>query len=314
MAELISTLEAPVYVERVALCDSKHIMQARRAVKKALQLQNQGAGFTMIEILSPCPTILKMEPTVARNWVGETLMKQFPLGVYRDRKPELTPVEVPQKGVAELLGITGKKTAEDEHSARRQRAQAKTIKVAGFGGQGVLLLGQLLAEMGMREHMEVSWLPSYGPEMRSGSAHCHVTLAHDRIGSPLISQPEVLVAMNEPSLRKFGPQVKTGGVILYNGRSLPENLKFEGVTVDCVPANEIADEIGSPKVANVVMLGAVLEASDCLPFTTAQQVLSGMVKNPKLAEMNERALAAGRNYVDTEILVGAVAGPDGCGD
>ncbi len=77
------------------------------------------------------------------------------------------------------------------------------MKLAGFGGQGILLMGQLLAEMGLREHMEVSWLPSYGPEMRSGSAHCHVMLSHDRIGSPLISQPEVLVAMNELSLRKF---------------------------------------------------------------------------------------------------------------
>jgi Pyruvate/2-oxoacid:ferredoxin oxidoreductase gamma subunit len=108
--------------------------------------------------------------------------------------------------------------------------------------------------------------------------------------------------------------VKTGGIILYNGRTLPEGLHYEGVTVDCVPANEIADQIGSAKVANVVMLGALLEATDCLPFTAARDVLSGMVKNPKLAEMNERALEAGRNHVDTEILVGAVAGPDGCGE
>jgi 2-oxoisovalerate ferredoxin oxidoreductase beta subunit len=314
MAELISTLEAPVYVERVALSDSKHIMQARRAVKKALELQKQGAGFSMVEILSPCPTILKMEPTVARHWVADVLTKQFPLGVFRDRAPEMVAVEVPQRDVAELLGITGKEAAEEERHERRQLARPKTIKVAGFGGQGVLLLGQLIAEMGLHEHMEVSWLPSYGPEMRSGSAHCHVILSHERIGSPLISQPEVLVAMNEPSLRKFGPQVKAGGVILYNERSLPEDLKFEGVTVDCVPANEIADEIGSPKVANMVMMGAFLEATDCLPFTTAQDVLSGLVKNPKLAEMNERALGAGRDYLDSEILVGAVAGPDGCGE
>ena len=148
----------------------------------------------------------------------------------------------------------------------------------------------------------------------SGSAHCHVTLSHERIGAPLISHPEVLVAMNEPSLRKFGPQVKAGGVILYNGRSLPEDLKFEGVSVDCVPANEIANQLGSSKVANVVMLGAVLEATDCLPFTTAQAVLSGLANNPKLAEMNEEALEAGRNYMDTEVLVGALAGPDGCGE
>jgi 2-oxoisovalerate ferredoxin oxidoreductase beta subunit len=313
MAELISTLEAPVYVERVALCDAKHILQARKAVKKALELQKQGAGFTMIEILSPCPTILNMDPVVARRWVGESLAKQFPLGVFRDRRPEFVPVEVPQKSVAELLGIGGPRAAK-ELGARRHHTRARTIKVAGFGGQGVLLLGQLIAEMGMREQMEVSWLPSYGPEMRSGSAHCHVILSHERIGSPLVAEPEVLVAMNEPSLRKFGAQVKSGGVIFYNGRSLPEDLKFEGAMVACVPATGIADQIGSAKVANMVMLGALLEATECLPFSTAEAVLSGLVKHPKLAELNAKALEAGRNYLDSEVLAGAVAGPDGCGE
>jgi 2-oxoisovalerate ferredoxin oxidoreductase beta subunit len=313
MAELISSLEAPVYVERVALCGSKHIMQARKAVKKALELQKQGAGFTMIEILSPCPTILKMEPTVARRWVGETLTKQFPLGVFRDRRPEFVPVEVPQKSVAELLGITERKVQEG-HDVQGQHTRPITLKAAGFGGQGVLLLGQLIAEMGMREQMEVSWLPSYGPEMRSGSAHCHVTLSHQRIGTPLVSRPDALVAMNEPSLRKFGATVRDGGVLLYNGRALPEDLGYPGVTVACIPANEIANQIGSAKVANVVMMGALLEATGCLPFTTALEVLSGLVKNQKLAEMNEKALEAGRNYVISEILVGAVAGPDGCGE
>jgi 2-oxoisovalerate ferredoxin oxidoreductase beta subunit len=314
MAELISTLEAPVYVERVAITDSKHIMQARKAVKKALELQKQSAGFTMVEILSPCPTILKMEPTQARHWIAETLSKQFPLGVFRDHKQDFAPVLVPQKSVAELLGVDGKQLSEAKCHPRRQHTGARTFKVAGFGGQGILLLGQLIVEMGMREQMEVSWLPSYGPEMRSGSAHCDVTLSHQRIGTPLVSQPDVLVAMNEPSLRKFGAQVKTGGLLLYNERSLPEDLKFEDVTVACVPANEIADQIGSAKVANVVMLGALLEATDCLPFTTARKVLRTVVKNQKLGEMNETALEAGRNYLDTEILVGAVAGPDGCGE
>jgi 2-oxoisovalerate ferredoxin oxidoreductase beta subunit len=311
MAELIATLEAPVYIERVALCDSKHILQARKAVKKALQLQKQSAGFTMVEILSPCPTILKMEPTVARHWVAETLTKHFPLGVYRDRKNDFKPVPVPQKNVAELLGIDGKRLTKEERDAKREHTRAKTLKIAGFGGQGVLLLGQLIAEMGMREHMEVSWLPSYGPEMRSGSAHCHVTLSHERIGSPLVSHPEVLVAINEPSLRKFGPQVKTGGVLLYNGRKLPEDLNFEGLTVACIPANEIADDIGSAKVANIVMMGALLEATDCLPFTTAREVLSGLVKNPKLAAMNEKAFEIGRKYLDCQVAVGTTIGQNG---
>lgn len=314
MCEMLSALEAPAYIERVALSDAKHILHARKAVKKALELQMQHAGFSMVEILSPCPTILKMEPTVARHWVGEVLSQHFPLGVYRDRKPEFVPVDVPQKPLPELLGIGGGKASEAERQSRRRNTQARTIKIAGFGGQGILLLGQLLAEMGMREHMEVSWLPSYGPEMRSGSAHCHVTLAHERIGAPVITHPQVLIAMNEPSLRKFGPMVQLGGMILYNGRELPEDLKFEGITVHCIPASQIADEIGSAKVGNVVMLGAVLEATNCLPMATARTVLTEMVKNPKLSEMNDRALDAGREYLDQDVLALAVAGPDGCGE
>ena len=125
-------------------------------------------------------------------------------------------------------------------------------------------MGQLLAEMGLREHMEVSWLPSYGPEMRSGSAHCHVSLSHERIGSPLISQPEVLIAMNELSLHKFAPSVASGGLILYNHTKLPAGFDVPQARVVCVPASEIADRLGSAKVANVVMLAALLEETECL--------------------------------------------------
>ena len=99
-----------------------------------------------------------------------------------------------------------------------------TVKIAGFGGQGVLLLGQILAEMGMREGREVSWLPSYGPEMRSGSAHCHVCLSNERVGSPVIEHPDVLIAMNEPSLHKFAKLVAPHGMIIYNSDKLPEHF------------------------------------------------------------------------------------------
>ncbi len=185
------------------------------------------------------------------------------------------------------------------------------MKFAGFGGQGVLLMGQLLAEMGLREKMEVSWLPSYGPEMRSGSAHCHVTLSHERIGTPLISRPEVLVAMNEISLRKFASTVISGGLILYNRDKLPEDFTISHARVVCVPASDIADRLGSTKVANVVMLGALLEETECLPSDTAIAVLEATVKNPKLLELDRQAIKAGRDYVDTEVEVGCVAQPDG---
>jgi len=308
MAEMLSSLEAPAYIERVSLGDNKNIIKARKAIRKALENQKNGIGFSMVEILSPCPTILKMDPVVARKWVHETLEKNFPLAVYRDKKPEIPFAPAPQRSVEEVLGIKAEKANKHEKKAHTHDV---TIKVAGFGGQGVLLLGQLIAEMGMREQMEVSWLPSYGPEMRSGSAHCHVSISHERIGSPLITHPQVLVAMNELSLRKFAPAVAPGGVIIYNRDRLPEDLAIEHARVLCVPASEIADAIGSAKVANVVMLGALLEETECLPAETAMAVLQDTVRNAAILELDRKALNAGREYVDHMVRVGPVSGPDG---
>ncbi len=307
VAELLSTLEAPVYIERVALSDNKNIMRARKAVRKALELQRDNVGFSLVEILSPCPTIWKQDPVDARKWVAEKMIPVFPLGVFRDRKPNMPIIEVPQRSVAETLELL----PDDDVKASKHRGKPCAIKVAGFGGQGVLLLGILLAEMGMREQMEVSWLPSYGPEMRSGSAHCHVCLSDERIGSPLISHPEVLVAMNEHSLRKFAPSVAPGGLILYNQKSLPENFSVPNARVICIPAAEIADQLGTAKVANVVMLGALLEETECLSPETAMAVIEATVKKEALVKLNREALAAGRGFVGQQTRVGAVSQPDG---
>jgi 2-oxoisovalerate ferredoxin oxidoreductase beta subunit len=311
MSELIATLEAPVYIERVALSDNKNIMKARRAVKKALELQQAGAGFTFVEILSPCPTIWKMDPVDARKWVGEKMIPQFPLNVFRDRKHE--PVEnakVPHKKPEDVLfdGIAEERTVDAGRHFHRDTVE---IKVAGFGGQGALLLGQILTEMGAREGLEVSWLPSYGPEMRSGSAHCHVCLSKERIGSPLISHPDVLIAMNEISLRKFAEQVRAGGLILYNRDTVPEDLKIEHAKVVCVPASAMADAIGSQKVMNVILLGALLAELDLLPEHTAMATLETMVKKPELLALDRKALAVGRDFIFEKIEVGPVDGPDG---
>ena len=308
MAELISTLQTPVYVERVALSDAKNIMKARKAIKKALELQKQKAGFTFVEILSPCPTIWKREPVDARHFVGEKMIPQFPLSVYRDKKPEIPEIPIPHKTIAEALDLVAGKSA-----APRSKHITRDIKIkcAGFGGQGVLLLGILLAEMGMREGLEVSWLPAYGPEMRSGSANCSVCLSHERIGSPLITSPDVLVAMNEISLRKFSSTVANSGTILYNRDSLPPDFSAPQANVVCIPASEIADRIGSAKVTNVVMLGAILEATECLPFDTAEAVLNATVKRKEFMEMNRKALAAGREFIAKEVHVGAITQPDG---
>jgi 2-oxoisovalerate ferredoxin oxidoreductase beta subunit len=313
MAELLSSLEAPVYIERVALSDNKNIMKARRAVRKALELQRAGAGFTFVEILSPCPTIWGKDPSEARKWVAEKMIPAFPLNVFRDRKADIPNTNVPpHKTVAEVLGSDEPESGAAAPAPRHHHHFSELgIKIAGFGGQGVLLLGQLLAEVGMREGLEVSWLPSYGPEMRSGSAHCHVCLSKNRVGSPLVSRPHILIAMNEISLRKFAAEVAPGGIIIYAREHLPEDLAIPQAQVVCIPASEIADKLGSAKVANVVIMGALLEETECLSSATALKELEAKVKNPTLLELDRKALDAGRVYIDHTVAIGAVTQADG---
>ena len=300
MAELLSALEAPAYIERVALSDNKNIMKARRAIRKALELQRDGIGFTFVEILSPCPTIWGMEAVEARSWVAEKMIPVFPLQVFRDRKPALVDEAVPpQRSVAEVVGLGTRESIEPESKTRYTHEFGRmTVKIAGFGGQGVLLLGQLLAEAGMREGLEVSWLPSYGPEMRSGSAHCHVCLSKERIGSPLVSHPDVLIAMNEVSLRKFASAVPEGGLILYNGNAAPADLGPLPCEVLCVPASSVADKLGSAKVANMVLLGALLERKDCLDPSTALAVIEARTGKTALLDANRKALDEGRKFAE----------------
>ena len=295
VAELLATLQAPVFVERVALCDNKNIMRARKAVRRAIELQRDGAGFSFVEILSPCPTIWKMTPIEARDWVQEKLVPIFPLGNLRDaRAPEPVNGAPPQRPVARVLGLNDSPNCQaEQQTTGHTKLENLTIKVAGFGGQGILLLGQILAEIGLREKLEVSWLPSYGPEMRSGSAHCHVCLSQERIGSPLIEHPDVFIAMNEISLHKFGSQVRPGGTILYNAAQLPAAFTLPGVSVLCVPASEIADQLGATKVANMVMLGALVECTGFAPLERALEVLDASIKDAKLREIDRRALGAG---------------------
>ena len=209
MCELISALEAPVYVERVSLHNAANRIKTRKAVKKALLTQTQNKGFTFVEILSQCPTGWKVSSPDSLKWIEEQMIPRFPLGVYRDQTEEAeswTPA--PMKTVpAEILQLA--EIPLEEHTVAADRTQVPPqyrnprIKISGFGGQGVLLLGVAMAQLGMMEGYNVAWLPSYGPEMRGGTAHCHVNISEKPIGSPLVSSSTVCVAMNKPSLEKF---------------------------------------------------------------------------------------------------------------
>jgi 2-oxoisovalerate ferredoxin oxidoreductase beta subunit len=301
VSELLATLEAPVYIERVGLGDTKQIVQATRAIKRAVENQVRGLGFSFIEVLSPCPTLFKLTPLEAQHWVRDVMEKTFPLGVFCDRTKEAQPRPLPEAGptlsqLPHILGVANEDLPEGNPVVAEETAAELDIRVrvAGFGGQGVLLLGEVMAEAGLDAGLEVSWLPSYGPEMRSGTSNCHVRLARRVIDSPMVTNPGVLVAMNEPSLRKFVKSVPAGGWILYNGEEFPVDCERENVHVLARPFTEIADELGNARAGNMVMLGALLEITGVLRDINIDAALKRLVKNPRWTELNKRALARGR--------------------
>ena len=132
------------------------------------------------------------------------------------------------------------------------------VIIAGFGGQGVMSMGKILAYAGMKEQKEVSWIPSYGPEMRGGTAHCTVTISDKKIASPMSSNPDNIIVMNYPSLEKFINKVKSEGLVLINSSLINSTVDRKDVEVIEVPANAIARELGNNKIANMVMLGAYI--------------------------------------------------------
>ena len=299
VSELLATLEAPVYIERVGLGDNKQIMQAARAIKRAVENQVRGLGFSLIEVLSPCPTIWKMSAVEAQHWVRDVMEKTYPLGVVCDRTRDRVPVAIPNHAPS-LEAIPAILSLVHEDQIKRPIASGDLneidlhVRVAGFGGQGVLLLGEVLAEAGLDAGLEVSWLPSYGPEMRSGTSNCHVRVSREPIDSPLVTVPNFLVAMNEPSLRKFDLSVKAGGWVIYNGDVFPDDCRRNDVNVVALNFTRAADELGDPRAANMVMLGTLLEISGALPQESIDAALRSLVKSERWYQLDKCALARGR--------------------
>ncbi len=167
---------------------------------------------------------------------------------------------------------------------------------AGFGGQGILLAGKILARAAMEKGFEVTWLPSYGPEMRGGTANCTVVIADEPVGSPIVDSPHVLVAMNGPSWERFGPRVLKGGTIVVNVSLVPGAAKREGVKTLLIPMNEIAQELGEPRCANMVGLGAVIKALGLFPVDAVALAMEeelGARGREKLVAINKEALLRG---------------------
>ena len=172
------------------------------------------------------------------------------------------------------------------------------ILIAGFGGQGILFAGKFLAYKGLTEDLQVSWLPSYGPEMRGGTANCNVILSNDPVGSPIITQPDVLIAMNLPSLQKYVDTVAPGGQIYVDSALIDEKVERTDVEVFYIPATQMAKDNGIASLANMIIVGALLEHNSELSFEGVDAVVTKLVppKKAGLIELNMKALLLGKEY------------------
>lgn len=174
------------------------------------------------------------------------------------------------------------------------------ILIAGFGGQGILFAGKFLANKGLIENKQLSWLPSYGPEMRGGTASCSVIIGDDPVGSPIVDSPDCLIAMNLPSLDKYESSVKSGGQIFIDSTLIDRKVKRDDVTAFYIPATKLATDAGVSTLANMIIIGKLLREHADMSFDNVGKALERVVsaKHHDLTELNLKALEIGYNYKD----------------
>ena len=181
---------------------------------------------------------------------------------------------------------------------RRKAKMNKQILIAGFGGQGILFSGKFLAYGGLLENKEVSWLPSYGPEMRGGTANCSIILSDSKVGSPIVDKPDVLIAMNAPSLEKYEDAVVPGGKIFVDSSLIDKKVERNDVEVHYIPATQLASEENLPGLANMIIMGLMIRHSDAIEKETIEKAMAKVVsaKRQNLMELNIKAVELGFNY------------------
>lgn len=304
MSELLDNLDAPVFIERVSVSDPKHIRKAKRAVKKALEVQRDGKGYAFVEVLSPCPTNLRADAQGAEDFVNQEMSKEFPLKNFRDRRKEAEPLcraksDFSQESLDEIFEVKEDTSWEAQYDPSFKR---KVVRIAGFGGQGVLSMGLTLAQAACNDQRHVSWYPAYGPEQRGGTSDCTVVISGETIGSPVIQVSDILVALNRPSLEKFATKVKENGVILYDERITqfrdPESLIPNDLKAISVPARKIAKDHGVARAANTVMLGVIMEMGITgLPEKVFREAVEHTFhRKPKLIPVNLEILESGAKW------------------
>jgi len=288
LCEILNQLQAPVYIERCSLADTARIMQARRAIRKALDLQIEGKGYAFVEFLSQCPTNWGTDALGSNRFILESLEKEFPLGCFRDRSAEAKPRPPlpPTRPAAELFRAEGQTP---ELAADADLSEVR-FKFAGFGGQGILSLGIVTAEAGRLFGRHTTWFPSYGPEQRGGAAACSVVISGRPIGSPDVDHPDILVCMNRPSYERYAETVPPGGLILCDSLADIKTLPPHGVRRLEIPATDLASQAGAIKAANTVMLAVLawLRVANLSRDRFLEALIESFKRKPALIPINRK--------------------------
>jgi len=296
MCELINELQAPVYIERVSLGDAARIMRAKRAVKQAILNQVNKKGFSFVEILSPCPVNWKMAPMEARRWLIDKMEPLFPVKVFRNIEEPPIKFE-PYQPISDVkLVDLFSGTREIEPPSAQKKVEDQYIKIAGFGGQGVMSAGVLLANCAIKEGLNATWLPSYGPEMRGGTANASVIISNNQIGAPGVDSPNVFIAMNAPSLDMFEDSIVPQGLVIVNTSLVPRKLRRDDVRAVYAPVTEIAKDAGLIAAASVVALTLYACISGAVELETLKKVIPISLKKKSLVDLNLKVVDAAVEY------------------
>jgi len=268
ITEMLAQLPGVTYAARGTIADASQIGKLKSMIRRACQVQIEGGGFAIVEALSNCPVGWGMTPQQSLEHLKGPVVKEYPLGVIvdrwtpRDRRPDV------------------------EHS----------VVFAGFGGQGLLFTGQVLARAAIKDGLEVFWIPSYGPEMRGGTASCTVIIGDEPIGSPVVDQFDAAVVMNLPSLRKFGAMVARRGLLLMNtsllGDERPGRTDVDELRLPCT---ELAAQGGDDKLVSIAALGALVARTGWVTPESVHAALREMVgkKRPEIVDVDLSVFAAG---------------------
>ena len=269
ITELAAQLQGTCYVTRQSVQSVGAILKAKKAIRKAFEYSMQGKGSNLVEIVSTCNTNWRMTPEKANKWMEENMFPFYPLGDLNDN---------------------GKNT---------QGFMTHEIIISGFGGQGVLSMGKILAYAGLMEDKEVTWMPAYGPEQRGGTANVTVIVSDEPVSSPILSSYDVAIVLNQPSLEKFEGKVKPGGTLIYDGYGINTPPTRKDIDVYRIDAMDKAAEMNMIKVFNMMILGGLLGVH---PIVRVESVLKALRKtlperHHHLIPMNEEAIRLGMEII-----------------